>query len=144
MKKFMFLIAAMAYFSILTAQAPVSATQDFNNRYNNVQVSWVLENTSWVATFQVNNELHQSFYNTDGTWIGTETPSSLTGMSSGAQDFINTRFIGQGSPYTYVKSTKRTEGENTLDVGYLTTADNKTLKVFFDASGKLIKREIIQ
>lgn len=144
MKKFIFSTLVMVYFGILTAQVPVSATQDFNSRYNNTEVTWVLENTSWVATFRVNNELHQAYYNSEGTWIGTETPSSLTGMSSGAQDFINTRFLGQGSPYTFIKSTKRIESENTLDVGYLTTADNKTLKVFFDATGKLIRREVIQ
>lgn len=143
MKKMFLLLSVAAMVTLANAQTPVNATLDLNSRYRNVQASWMQENEHWVATFQNNNQQCQAYYQTDGTWLGTETPSSMSAMSQGAQNFVNTRFIGEGSSYAYLKSTSRTNGEVSYDVAYLSTGNNQVLKLFFDTNGSLVRRELI-
>jgi|GEM_PF-6841714 len=144
MKKLLSLLAVALIYAGLNAQTPVAATQDFNQRYNNVQASWASEGNYWVASFQANNELQQAFYLHDGTWAGTETPSQLTQMSAPAQDFVNTRFIQAQNGYTFVKAVNRQETEKNYHVAYLSMDSGRTLKLFFDTEGQLVRREISQ
>lgn len=142
MKKLLTLFAVISAYAAVNAQAPIAATQDLNQRYSNVQASWQQHDNVWTASFQNNNLLNEAFYQQDGTWLGTETPSQLTQMSAPAQEFLNTRFIGQGSQYTYVKSVNRHEPAGDFQVAYLTMDSGRTLKLFFDASGNLARRDV--
>lgn len=144
MKKLILVLAIGFLYAGANAQTPVAATMDFSQRYNNTQAAWTQEGGFWVASFQENNNITYAFYKPDGTYTGTESGIAQNQLSAGAQDFLNTRFLGQGSQYTYIKAANRQEANGgNLQVAYLTMPNVGVLKLFFDANGQLSRREVI-
>lgn len=141
---------AVLGFSFLMAQTtiiPSSVQVAFKNQYKSTAVTWTTSNQNYIAKWVSNEKKMTAFYTKEdpSTLVRTETDVPLTELSTGTQTSVKERFIGDGSPYTFIRSFK-VEGFAGVVEGAEFTMKNgdKTanLSVFFDAAGTMVKREV--
>ena len=72
---------------------PAKVMDAFKTKYPNTMAHWEKERGKIKAEFVVNGQEAEAWYETDGTWIGTET--NFRGSSpEPVQNYINTNYAG--------------------------------------------------
>lgn len=78
-------------FSLKDVPAPV--LNAFNAKYPDTNANWEKERGKIKAEFVVNGQEAEAWYETDGTWIGTET-NFRGSFPEPVQNYINTNYAG--------------------------------------------------
>ena len=72
---------------------PAKVMDAFKTKYPNTMAHWEKERGKIKAEFVVNGQEAEAWYETDGTWIGTET-NFRGSFPEAVQNYINTNYAG--------------------------------------------------
>ncbi len=147
MKKVFSTLLAVLGFSVLMAQSsadvPTGVKIAFKNAYKISTVDWTTTNEYYVAKYDENSKHKTAYYakTTEASLVRIETDVLHTELTEATQNSM-TRYTGNGSPYTLVRSFK-IENFGVLTEGCeLNNGQGGLVRLFFDGSGNLAKREI--
>lgn len=157
MKKFVLSIIAIAGLSFAMAQAnqvPYVIKSSFQQEHKNMVVEWTLVKQSQQMTYYVanwdENGQHKSRYYyvnenaTEPNVSRTEVEVELTALSQPLQDVVNNNFLAENSQYQLKRSFKVEGMDGVVEGCEFTMSSGTQLFVFYDANGKLVKRELIK
>ena len=150
MKKLFSTCIAIMSFSVLMAQSvtsqevPYSIKTSFQKEFKNTTVQWTTSLEYYVATWDSNNKHKVAYYakTNEATLVRTETDVPLTELTEATQNTITTRFMAQGSTYTFVRAFKIENFELSSEGCEMNMGNNNTIRLYFDATGTLVKREL--
>lgn len=77
---------------------PAKVMDAFKTKYPNTMAHWEKERGKIKAEFVVNGQEAEAWYETDGTWIGTET-NFRGSFPEPVQNYINTNYAGYTVDY---------------------------------------------
>ncbi len=148
MKKLFSTVLAVIGFSFLMAQSadvPTGIKIAFKNAYKSTTVEWSASTQYYIAKWDANNKHVTAYYakENEATLLRTETEVPVTELSEGSQKVI-TNFTTNGSNYTVVRAFKVENMAETADGCEFAVPNGNNIRVFFDASGTMNKREIAQ
>ncbi len=75
------------------SDVPTLVMNAFNAKYPDTKAHWEKERGKIKAEFVVNGQEAEAWYETDGTWIGTET-NFRGAFPEPVQNYINTNYAG--------------------------------------------------
>jgi hypothetical protein len=136
-------MAAIAQ-SLAGANVPESVTQAFQTQFATQQAQWIVSDQEIEAQFKKDGVASFAYYSLQGQYIGLEQESSFESFPTNAREFVNKSFI-EGSQYTLLSSRSREEEapNQNLYVAFLQNSQqNMKIKLFFDAQGQLIRRQL--
>jgi hypothetical protein len=121
---------------------PAAVLTGFSNEFGQINAHWIA-GQEYEAQFKSAEGPKFAFFSADGTFLGTETSANLTDFPANAQTFLQNSFLGGGN-YTLSSTGKRTSPTETLFVAKLAQGNGGSLKLFFNAAGTLVQRQLSQ
>lgn len=149
MKRILTTCLAFIGLSVLMAQSadiPTGLKMSFKEKFNVTSADWSIANQNYVAKWEANGKKMTAFYTKteQPTLLRTETEVAMTDLGTTTQSEVTSRFLGQGSNYTFSRAFKVEGVQGAVEgVEFLfSTGQSQKLSVFFDANGSMVRREL--
>ncbi len=118
---------------------PEPVKSSFVAQFGQNHTAWMKSGLEFEAQFKKNGQPVHAFFSPDGTFAGTEANADMAEFPANAQSNLTGAFTN-GS-YTLVATRKRTLPDQNIQwIALLQKSDGGMLKLFYDASGKLVRR----
>lgn len=137
---------------------PASVTTAFTTQYpnatavtwttydvNNVPIDWELSGWpamdagDYVVAYSVNNDKYYSWYDSDGTWVGTAyVMTDYKSLPAAVNTVLNDKYAG----YSIVTVNKEMQKDRMAYEIQLKNGDSKT-KLLVDENGNIIKQKTV-
>lgn len=149
MKKWCYILGIIGFTSLgLGAQSmvqtgdvsvPEPVKSSFAAQFGQHHAAWMKSGMEFEAQFKKNGQPVHAFFSPDGTFAGTESHAEMAELPTNAQTNLTGAFTNGG--YTLVATRKRTLPDQTIQwIALLQKSDGGMLKLFYDGSGKLVRR----
>jgi len=100
-------------------------------------IGWpTLDDSDYVATFNMDNSNYWVWYDDQGTWIGTVTEVSSSSLPAAINNLIQSQYAN----YTVTSVKKESDKNRTAYEIKLENGDNK-VKLLADENGKILKKK---
>lgn len=145
MKKIFFLLLFCASLTVGYAQkqatVPVAVKTAFAAKYPGVQkVKWSLEKSDeFEAEYKVRGVEASSLFAIDGSFLGCEVEIKRSELPQAVQDALK-----DFAAYKLDEIEKATDSNNIVTYEMEATKGKEKLEIAFDATGKLVKKEVLK
>lgn len=122
-------------------EVPEAVKTTFVEKFGNVPATWVKSGMEFEAMIKKDGKPLHTFYSPDGTFAGTEEAADISAFPESARNHVNAAVSSE--KYSLVATRKRTlPDESTQWIALLQMQNGSMLRLFYDTTGKLVRRSL--